>query len=39
MGWLVLRTLLLAPLLLAIVALVLLSMGLCAAFRPLLERS
>ena len=39
MGWLMLRTVLLAPLVIAIAALTLLAIGLCAAFRPLLERA
>jgi hypothetical protein len=39
MGWLVLRTLLLGPLLIAIAALALLAIGVWAAFRPLLERT
>lgn len=37
MGWLVLRTLLLVPLVIAIAALALVAIGLCAAFRPLLS--
>ena len=38
MGWGLLRTTLLAPLLFAIAVLVLLAIGLCWAFRPLLRR-
>ena len=37
--WLLLRTLLLAPVVIAIMALVLVAVGLCAAFRPLLEQT
>lgn len=38
MGWLLLRTMILVPLVFAIAVLVLLAIGLCAAFRPLMRR-
>jgi hypothetical protein len=38
MGWLLLRTVILLPLVFAIAVLVLIAIGLCAALRPLLRR-